>query len=233
MGYRVEWKGLTELPVRLASRLVPREYSLIAEDTVGTPTLRMDFEVRGGVPQCRGLHYIAATDGREIRTSDLRYVKVEDLLEFATGRVGEPFRIDENGTLIATSPANRDDVTGTIRELRQARQGRRRKVNDAMLRRVAEIYRSNIDDNPTKAVADTFDKDRRTARRYVNLARDRGFLGEAIPGRAGETVIQERLEHASIAGTDHTAKLHSLIDQLLPAGDPSEDELAAKAARER
>ncbi len=69
---------------------------------------------------------------------------------------------------------------------RAAREGRKRKITDELLREVAEVYRDNLERNPTQAVADRFDKSHRTAALYVQHARDKGFLGAAIKGKAGE-----------------------------------------------
>jgi hypothetical protein len=55
-----------------------------------------------------------------------------------------------------------------------------------LLREVAEVYRSNVDANPTEAVGRHLGVAERTARLYVRRARDAGFLGQAMRGQAGE-----------------------------------------------
>jgi hypothetical protein len=45
--------------------------------------------------------------------------------------------------------------------------------------------RANVSDKPTEAVAEHFDKGH-TAALYIKRARERGFLGPAIKGKAGE-----------------------------------------------
>jgi hypothetical protein len=66
-----------------------------------------------------------------------------------------------------------------------ARAGRKVKITDALLRELADVYRANVSDKPTEAVAEHFDKGH-TAALYIKRARERGFLGPAIKGKAGE-----------------------------------------------
>jgi len=59
-------------------------------------------------------------------------------------------------------------------------------VTDDFLRKVAEVYRANVENGPTKAVEEQFKVSHRTAGDYVRRARERGFLGRATRGKAGE-----------------------------------------------
>lgn len=77
----------------------------------------------------------------------------------------------------------RAESSAAVRGLRSRR---KRKVDDDLLREVAEVYRANVDRGPTQAVAERFDKATSTAALYVSLARQHGFLGAAINGKAGE-----------------------------------------------
>ena len=65
---------------------------------------------------------------------------------------------------------------------------RGRPVSDDHLRRVAKVYRDAVQrgDPPTQTVADTMHASRATAARWVTRARERGMLGAAAPGKAGE-----------------------------------------------
>jgi hypothetical protein len=72
------------------------------------------------------------------------------------------------------------------RAARDARAARRVKITDALLREVATVYRANVNDKPTEAVAEHFGRQHRTATHYIKRARERGFLGSAIKGKAGE-----------------------------------------------
>lgn len=68
-----------------------------------------------------------------------------------------------------------------------ARKRRRNAVTDQHLRDVVAIYRAAREqgDAPTMAVAEQLDASHSTAARWVGMARHRGFLGPAVPGRAG------------------------------------------------
>jgi hypothetical protein len=61
-------------------------------------------------------------------------------------------------------------------------------VSDDRLRRVAGVYRAALEngDPPTQTVADVLHASRPTAARWVAAARERGLLGAAVPGKAGE-----------------------------------------------
>lgn len=74
----------------------------------------------------------------------------------------------------------------TVRLVRAARTARKVTVTESMLREVAAVYRANVGDKPTQAVAEHFDKAHRTAALYVKQAREAGFLGKATKGKAGE-----------------------------------------------
>lgn len=70
---------------------------------------------------------------------------------------------------------------------------RGRKTSDDDLERVAEIYRAAVaaGRSPAKAIVAEIPSSEEHARRKVRLARERGFLGPAIPGRAGEQPIDK------------------------------------------
>lgn len=75
---------------------------------------------------------------------------------------------------------------------RYAKGGRRPRqgspVTDHQLGEVAQLYRAAIAQGvpPTQTIADEMHAARSTAARWVGKARERGFLGAALPGRAGE-----------------------------------------------
>jgi hypothetical protein len=76
-------------------------------------------------------------------------------------------------------------------QFRSRRRGRN-VATDEFLEEVARVYRENVaKGKPSKAVADHFKYPPSSARRLVRLARDRGFLGDAQRGKAGEFHQQE------------------------------------------
>jgi hypothetical protein len=67
-----------------------------------------------------------------------------------------------------------EDVSGAADAALMSRH--RRTVDDALLRRVADVYKSDMGGAPTKAVSDQLFTSHRNATRWVALARQRGFL---------------------------------------------------------
>ncbi|MEO3811355.1 hypothetical protein ABGB17_20365 [Sphaerisporangium sp. B11E5] len=167
---------------------VPELFTLTWHDPDGVaPSLRMEFAVRDGVPQCREIHIVATSDGRQVQSSDARGLKVEDYLEYAISRVAWHVEVADDGTRTAVMRDVPDDVLDAVRHTRVARTQARRKLTPELLREVAKVYRLHVDGNPTKAVADHFGlASDRTARHWVKAARAAGELGESIRGKAGE-----------------------------------------------
>jgi hypothetical protein len=65
-----------------------------------------------------------------------------------------------------------------------ARKGKgKRSLTPAFLARVADIYRANLADGPTRAVRATFMVSERTASDYVQRARRAGLLPPTTPGK--------------------------------------------------
>ncbi len=170
--------------VRLGDRIFPERFVLTMEYDDGWPELRLDFAVVDGRPQCRGVHVTSSGDGgHEVQSSHLRLIRVNDLLEAVTTSVARRVVSEEGGVLESVMDISDDTRYGTIRQVRQVRKSR---ITDDVLREVAEVYRANVDNNPTEAVASRFGKAHRTAALYVERARRRGFLGAALKGKAGE-----------------------------------------------
>lgn len=100
-----------------------------------------------------------------------------------------------DGTLVMrrgtdTVSAFSDDYTKVMRRPSQ----RGKKMSEADLRRIAELYRAAVaEERPyASAIAKEFFVSERDARKKVGLARKAGFLGRAIPGRAGEQPIDKQ-----------------------------------------
>ena len=152
--------------------------------------MELVFEVRDGRPQCREVHVLVTEKGHEVTVSAFAGIRIDDALEMAikhlfTGYSGE---IDD--------PSHRrmqqDDsktmryALSAVQETRSARAARKVKITDAMLRDVAEVYRANLSNRPTAAVAEHVGMEHRTGAIYVKQTRERGFLGAAVKGKAGE-----------------------------------------------
>jgi hypothetical protein len=151
-----------------------------------SPNVDITWQVVNGSPVCREVCIRAVDTDKEVRCSGLAGVRIEDLLEKTIKALlwtHDLRRTDHPEEWIFPSGVAEADA---VRQVRRARAGRKVKITDQLLQEVADIYRANVDRNPTAAVADHFDREPRTARLYVQRARKAGFLGEAIKGKAGE-----------------------------------------------
>jgi hypothetical protein len=130
----------------------------------------------------------------EVTLAGVRNIRIGELKRRATQLALTEGRMTENGASLR-HPAKGDqiDVSDVVAELEQkAHQPHRgKKLSDAHLRKVADVYREALKAKPplppTKAVLKHFHTARPNAGRWVALARKRGFLEEAeAPRRAGE-----------------------------------------------
>jgi len=172
--------------------IVWNKLTIIEAGEGGAPEVRLDVEVGSdGVPECRDVRISTVGAGRPVRSRDLRAIHLEALLEAGFGmavmqrsRPAESARkhgaTDDDDW--ATPPTRADSA----RAVKGLRGRKRRKVDEDLLSEVAAVYRANVDRGPTQAVGERFGKAPSTAALYVNLAREHGFLGAAIKGRAGE-----------------------------------------------
>ncbi|HEV7450108.1 MAG TPA: hypothetical protein VGO16_01695 [Pseudonocardiaceae bacterium] len=142
------------------------------------PTVQLSFEVVAGKPQCRRVEIVAADGGREVRPSDVHSVHLEHVLELIYSRVSAVHTGEQRWAL---------GGEGVLDAVRSARKGRPRTMTPALLSEVATIYREHVNGTPSAEVARRFSVSDRTARLYVQRAREAGLLGSSIPGRAGET----------------------------------------------
>lgn len=141
------------------------------------PTLTAIVEVLDdGTPICRELRLVTA-DGasRGVRSGDLR-LSVEDLVQAACALATFHGEQTAGGAMKFTPTAwDVERHESTRRAIAQAQSRARRRLTDAQLREVAEVYNANTT-APTKAVEEHFDIPRRTAGLYVKRARDMGLI---------------------------------------------------------
>lgn len=196
MQYRVvqPWpksKRARQALAQVGSIKMPRKFSLQVTDDEGSgePDVELFFEVREGVPECRAVHITATDAGHEVRVSGLAGIRVEDLLERAVQSLAmyKALADGSTGYLPLNLAMGTDEHRAVpVSTIRTARAARKVTITDELLREVADVYRGHIGDKPTVAVARRFDKEPRTARVYIKRARERGFLGAALKGKAGE-----------------------------------------------
>ena len=149
--------------------MLPRQFEVVLRPDENGPRHTATFAVIDGRPTCIGAGvFMWAPEDREISTTDLRAVRIGDMLDHATGWLAAKASTpDPFGWAIG--PEFRSAATTAVRNAR-------RRVNDDLLREVAAIYEANIQDAPVAAVEAEFGVSRRTASLYVKKAREAGFV---------------------------------------------------------
>ncbi|GAA1951140.1 hypothetical protein [Microbacterium deminutum] len=176
--------------IKLGRTLVPERAVYAIAGRGGSPSLRVEFEMRDEAPICVSVHFDADTQGRGILTGDL--TTLPSLNRLAV----EVFAELSGGMMSTSEEAALDelDVTASIRAKTRAqfaaktdRDARRSAVadirGDAELREVARVYRENLSEHPTEAVQDFLGLTRRTASRRIQQARAKGYLPPTTQGR--------------------------------------------------
>lgn len=173
--------------VPMGQAMVPEVFGCHLSDfDDGSPEVDIYWQMVNGAPVCREVRIRSVDSDREVQCSGLAGVRVEDLLEQTVKA------LVWNADLRKTEDPDRwawpsgAVQRGAVGEVRQARSRRKMQVTDELLSEVAEVYRANVERQPTAAVADHFDRAHRTAALYVKRAREAGHLGAAIKGKAGE-----------------------------------------------
>lgn len=176
-------------------------------DVVATGIPRLDYEVHVGVRMLRGgpraerVELVQLKDERGRPTGPyvtgmaLRNLALGDLLSRAVEEaVSVAVKVERgaDGTASGVLRAPTDDERSGFAS--NYRRDGRRLPDDERLTRVAEVYRAamGLGERPTQAVADALEVARSTAGRWVQEARDRGYL-RAAPGprMAGEVPAED------------------------------------------
>jgi hypothetical protein len=183
------WKGWDvtrseELePVGRAQIPLPKTFTAqLRDDHLGQPDVEVTWQVRDGKPECTAVTFTATE--QEVRTSWMCRIRLDDLLDAVIRWMVSG--IDDPATDWFDFPRLAEAEAAGREAAAQVRIARKTKITDALLREVADVYRANVADGPTIAVAEHFGREHRTAALYVKKARERGFLGAAARGKAGE-----------------------------------------------
>ncbi len=150
------------------------------------PAVELAVTIEGGSPVCQEIRVLRDPGGPSLTGTEIRRVPIVDVIEHACRQVAVRFVEQFPDGSTAWEPTFDDEPARrtVARDVTTARQ--RRHVTDDLLRDVARVYRANRDSSPTASVQETFTVSRATATRWIKLARERGFLGKAIKGKAGE-----------------------------------------------
>ena len=186
------WADCDPERVEIGDRAIPRRVEATFPSTEDRwPALHLVIEARAGVPQCVELTLKAHPEGREVRDVDFRHIRLEDWVETITAEAAMEIVTAENGARLyrktlssgERSAVAEDEARRARKTISQARQGARRRVTDDLLRNVGKVYRSNVPGKPVEAVAAAYATSHRTAARYVQLARKKGFLPPTTQGK--------------------------------------------------
>lgn len=182
-GHYVEWDNSVEFVV-VGDRLIPPRLQAVLppwDDNIG---LSLTIEVRNGAPVCRRLELMTTPSGRDLRASDLG-INLDAVVEMMCAAVALQIVGDTDAQphIVAGGNPQTPFWDETVRQMRQSRIGRPVRLTDERIRQAAEIYRANLDQRPTEAVAAAFGMAHRTAAKYVMEARVRGFLPPTTPGK--------------------------------------------------
>ncbi len=169
--------------VRLGDRIFPVDVAVVFPSDEESPSLRMRLAVVDDVPQCREVVIEAKDGGREIRTSDLRALPLEQWVETLFALVALRVTNETDGVVTAVAESSPARAREAAKVVEQARVSVRKTITHDLLVRVAEVYRSHIDDRPTQAVARHFGVQHRTAAKYVQRAREAELLPPTTPGK--------------------------------------------------
>lgn len=145
--------------------------------------VELDIAIEDGSPVCDAIRIERNRKKPSLSGSELRRLPLRDWVNFAVGQVALMPQEGEPGVATLT-PATDEEAWAITRAADRA--PRRRKITEDHLKEVARVYRASVDDNPRDAVMETFGVKAAMASRYIKLSRERGFLGKATRGRAGE-----------------------------------------------
>ncbi len=184
---RPDWVAARRCKVRIEEiELPPVVFELQAEDD--------------GTVWCRSVS-ITVDERPGVTTAKIRSVPFRRLLREAIAAASDRSHLAPDGTLevmpMRWKEIEEEFLSSTPRQTNPI-------LTDDLLKRVADTYRANPK-APARAVHEDLQQilviSRATAGRYIKEARARGFLGPAMPRKAGEAPAQAATTH-SLEGED-------------------------------
>lgn len=179
------WAESTEGPdklVRIGDRVVPKRVDAHFPGVGGQPSIDFVIEVIDGLPQCRDVRITSVEGGREVRTLDLKAVRLGDWVEDVLAAFAGKIESEDKGVI--TVGYSNETQAGAVAALHDSRKGRgARRITPEFLAEVAEVYRAHFDDRPLKAVAMAYGVQDRQASNYVERCRDEGLLSKTTKGK--------------------------------------------------
>jgi hypothetical protein len=163
-------------------------------DVTDLPLVRLRFEVDDGRPVCTEIAFNRGGPGFEIRAATVRQINVGGLIDQAiawqTVQAQARYRIEAAMADESKYTTGSDGMFPfwTAEDAQRAEQAalsfrRQRSVDEGLLREVADVYSADTSGQPTVAVKNHFIVSKRTATRWVSLARERNFLSPYVRPR--------------------------------------------------
>ncbi len=168
--------------VRVGDRVLPKLVEMTFMGGDSWPGVHLKIEIRNGVPVCSEASFVAG-EGTEVRSKDLRSIPVEDMIEIAMALTASRVVSEDHGVVTSVVTSGEEAIREHMSAIRNVRRAARKVITDDLLRKVADVYRQNATDRPTKAVEVAFGVSARTAARYVDLAAKAGHLPETTQGK--------------------------------------------------
>lgn len=156
---------------------LPRRFACDVIDSSLPYDVELDIEIRHDEPVCTALRAVGRPQSEPITGTGLRTLPVAELVRIACTATANmvhrwPLGV---GKFVRQEP-DEPTLIATVREARRTRGYRT--LDDPFLKRVAKVWRDANPRSRTKAVADHWNVGRRTARGWVQLARDAGLIPE-------------------------------------------------------
>lgn len=144
----------------------------------GNPDMFVKVAVRDGSPQVVELSFISQRGQSEVRPKHVRDLDLEQLAKDLYAFEVVDADLDDGTAVWERANLAADKFIGRQRLPRDYR-----RIDDALLREVAEVYRANFSSAPTQAVAKHFGVKDRMAATYVKKARDRNLMSQTKQGK--------------------------------------------------
>ncbi|MGN6199112.1 hypothetical protein [Humibacter sp.] len=177
---------------RLGNTVVPERAVYAVQGDSGSPSLRVEFEIRGGTPVCVGVHVEADQVGRGVLSGDLTTLPslsrlaVEVFVELSSVAWSDADEAAIDGLSVADqirAKVATQFAAKTNRAARKAVAADVRTGGDAELQEVARVYAENVHEKPLQAVQTMLDLSPNQASRRIAKARDKGYLPRTTPGK--------------------------------------------------
>ena len=144
------------------------------------PDMHVRVELRDGSPVITELSWKSQPHQSDIRQKHLRKTDPAKLAtDLVVSMIEKP--IDPSTADVKQLRETRRALRAFVERQQLPRQ--RRVMTSEFLQGVAQVYRANIDGKPTKAVGETFNVQSRMASKYVEAARQRGYLPKTERGK--------------------------------------------------